>query len=133
MKQYFIKKDQPQYRANLHSHSTYSDGHLTPAEMKAAYKEHGYSILCVSDHEYPMNHSALSEDDFLMLTGYEAYIRAAHTGGQCLPYEPEVHLNLFAREPDNETYICYDYPYAKYIRKTEGRLEALKRAGSEEP
>ena len=132
MKQYLISENQPQYRANLHSHSTFSDGHLTPAEMKAAYKEQGYSILCVSDHEYPMDHSELTEPDFLMLTGYEVYIRTS-PDGVMRPYEPEVHLNLFAREPHNETYICYDYPYAKYIRKSPGRLEQLRRAGSEEP
>ena len=33
----YIKKDQPQYKANLHCHSTVSDGKLTPAELKDAY------------------------------------------------------------------------------------------------
>ena len=46
----YIKKDQPQYKANLHCHSTVSDGKLTPAELKDAYKNHGYSILCITDH-----------------------------------------------------------------------------------
>ncbi len=129
MRTYLIRADKPQYRANLHSHSTLSDGHLTPEEMKNAYKEKGYSILCISDHEYPKEHSDLSDPDFLMLTGYEAYIRTT-ADGKSDPYEPEIHLNLFAKEPKNEAYVCYDYPYAKYIRKTEGRQDELKLVGA---
>ena len=40
-----LPKDLTYYKANLHSHSTLSDGCVTPEEMKAAYKEKGYSIL----------------------------------------------------------------------------------------
>ena len=36
MKQYFISKSTPQYRANLHSHSTLSDGDFTPETLKDA-------------------------------------------------------------------------------------------------
>ncbi len=132
MRKYFIKSDKPQYKANLHSHSALSDGHLTPEEMKEAYRNKGYSILCISDHEYPKDHSDLNTPDFLMLTGYEVYIRTS-PDGVMNPYEPEVHLNLFAKEPHNEAYVCYDYPYAKYIRKTEGRLEELKLIGESGP
>ena len=46
-----IKKGQPQFKANLHSHSTLSDGKLSPAELKKIYKEHGYSVLAVTDHD----------------------------------------------------------------------------------
>ena len=49
----YIKKGQKQYKANLHSHSVISDGNLTPAEMKKAYKDRGYSILAITDHEAP--------------------------------------------------------------------------------
>ena len=43
MKQY-IKKNAPQYKANLHCHSTISDGRLTAEELKAdviKYPHHG--------------------------------------------------------------------------------------------
>ena len=90
--------------------------------MKEAYKNKRYSILCISDHEYPMVHSYLTDDDFLILTGYEAYIRPSPEAIM-QPYEPEIHLNLFSKEPQNETYICYDEPYAKYIKRKDGRLD----------
>ena len=59
-----------QYRANLHSHSTLSDGRLTPEQLVEAYREAGYSILAITDHEAPYDHTALSTPDLLLLTGY---------------------------------------------------------------
>ena len=41
----FISKDKKQFKANLHCHSTISDGKLTPEELKEAYKAQGYSVL----------------------------------------------------------------------------------------
>ena len=38
------------YKANLHSHSTVSDGKLTPAEMKELYREAGYDAIAFTDH-----------------------------------------------------------------------------------
>ncbi len=71
---YLISPDKKQYKANLHCHSVLSDGHKTPAELKDMYKAHGYDILCITDHERPTDHTDMSEKDFLMLTGYEAYV-----------------------------------------------------------
>ena len=38
------------YKANLHSHTTVSDGALTPEEAKKAYQAEGYSIVAFTDH-----------------------------------------------------------------------------------
>ena len=132
MKKILISSSRPKYKANLHSHSNLSDGYLTPKEMRDAYAAEGYSVLCVSDHEFPCDHSDLTTPDMLMLTGYEVYIRN-NPEGVMKAYEPEVHLNLFAKDPNNEKYMSYDYPYAKYIRKQDGRLEALEKVGKEGP
>lgn len=132
MKIDFISKDQRQYRANLHAHSTVSDGSLTPSELKDAYRRNGYSILAVTDHEVPKSYADLSDSDFLMLTGYEAYIRPNPDCAYC-PYEPEVHLNLFAKDPHNETVICYHPANNKYFPKNGISPERLHRAGSERP
>ena len=37
--------------ANLHSHSTHSDGVHTPAEMVRVAKEEGFSAIAISDHD----------------------------------------------------------------------------------
>jgi hypothetical protein len=68
----------------------------------------------------------------LMLTGYEVYIRN-NPEGVMKAYEPEVHLNLFAKDPHNEKYMAYDHPYAKYMRKQDGKIESLQKAGKEGP
>ena len=124
----YIKKGAPQYKANLHCHSTLSDGKLTPEQLKDAYKTHGYSVLCITDHERPHDHTSLSDPDFLMLTGYEAYIRPEnHT-----PFGPEVHINLFARDPHNLKFINFEDKYCKYIKDPAERDAQIK-VGSEKP
>ena len=127
---YLISPDKKQYKANLHCHSTLSDGNLTPEELKAVYRRYGYDILAITDHEYPKNHSDLGEEGFLMLTGYEGYIRS-QPNNQSDRFGPEIHVNFFARQPENETLICYNKPYGKYMN--EERLAQLVRAGSERP
>lgn len=119
-----------QFKANLHCHSTLSDGSLTPQELKDAYKSHGYSILSITDHERPHDHSALSDPDFLLLTGYEAYIRP---DPMCRydTFSRELHLNLFARDPHNTDLICWNDRYVKYVKDPNERTE-MKRFGSEE-
>ena len=37
------------YKGNLHSHTTNSDGHLTPAESVRMFRDHGYSFLAFTE------------------------------------------------------------------------------------
>lgn len=132
MRYVLLSEKRNQFRANLHCHSILSDGSMTPEELRNAYRDHGYSILAITDHERPKDHSSLTTENFLMLTGYECYIRTTPNGVMD-PYAPEVHLNLFAKDPHNETFICYDPNYGKYIRKYPDEFAAMRRAGSERP
>ena len=127
---YLISPDQKQYKANLHCHSIISDGKKTPQELKEMYKEHGYSILAITDHEAPCSHSDLSDDDFITITGYETYIRPS---AECKydPYEKEIHINLFARDPQNEAIVCYNPKYCKYV--SEEQKEKFVKVGSQKP
>lgn len=59
------------YKASLHTHSTVSDGKLTPQELRDAYKAKGYSILAITDHSVMVQHQHLAQPDFLILTGVE--------------------------------------------------------------
>lgn len=113
---YIISPHKKQYKANLHCHSMMSDGKKTPEELKAMYKSHGYSILAITDHETPHNHNDLNDESFLSITGYEGYIR---NNPQYDRYGTEIHLNLFARDPENEVLICYQREYCKYIAEEE--------------
>lgn len=115
----FVSKEDRQWKANLHCHSNLSDGRMSPEALVQAYKERGYHILAITDHEAPYDHSRFTEKGFLMLTGYEAYIRPS---AQCIldHFGPEIHLNLFAREPGNLTFIGYDPNFCKYLPKAYG-------------
>jgi len=128
---YLISPNKKQYKANLHCHSILSDGRKTPEELKEMYKANGYAILAITDHERPVEHQHLTDEDFIMLTGYECYIRPDPEGKYDI-YNKEIHLNLFAREPKNISYVCFNEHYAKYLRR-DGALGGLVRVGSERP
>ena len=125
---YLISPLKKQYKANLHCHSVFSDGKRTPQELKEMYKNHGYSILSITDHEAPKGHSYLNDDEFLAITGYETYIR---TNAECRSdaYSKEIHINLFARDPENESIVCYNPQYCKYI--TDEQKDRLTKVGSQ--
>lgn len=56
------------YKGNLHSHSTISDGLLSPAESVALYKSKGYHFLCLSEHDIYTDHcAAFNDSQFIML------------------------------------------------------------------
>ena len=126
-----ISPNKKQYKANLHCHSILSDGCRTPEELKEMYRSQGYDILAITDHERPVAHTALSEKDFMMLTGYECYIRSDPSGKYNV-YSEEIHLNLFAKDPMNTKMICFNDRYSRYLKR-DNAVGDLVRVGSERP
>jgi hypothetical protein len=59
------------YKANLHTHSTKSDGLETPEKVISLYKERGYSILAITDHYYVTFPSVCKKDKMLLIPGAE--------------------------------------------------------------
>ncbi|MCC5946996.1 MAG: hypothetical protein JJT89_00955 [Nitriliruptoraceae bacterium] len=45
------------FKANLHAHTTCSDGSLSPAEVIDAYAARGYDVLAITDHDTYRNDS----------------------------------------------------------------------------
>lgn len=92
------------YKANLHCHSNLSDGRKTPAELKQFYKDNGYSILAITDHDVFIPHNDLTDEDFLMLNGFEFEITepkpAFHLAKCC-------HICYVALDESMKTSICY--------------------------
>lgn len=105
MKKILFGKDKGFYKANLHCHSTVSDGTKTPEELKEMYLKHGYSVIAFTDHDVLVPHSELNSEDFLALNGYEMEIndRVSDNFNHC----KTCHLCLIALDGDNLTQVCY--------------------------
>lgn len=89
----------PYFKTNLHTHSTISDGLLSPQQLKQLYKDLGYQVLAITDHNIIMDHSAMTDPEFLMLTGVE--VNYNHQNFRPGFDGKTYHLNLIAKQPDN--------------------------------
>lgn len=87
------------YKANLHCHTTLSDGEFTPQQIKEAYMAQGYSIVAFTDHRRYVHHTELDSPDFLALAGFEADLTEEATPDRGWPVLKCYHLNLFDTDP----------------------------------
>ena len=71
MKKHLIPIDRNFYKANMHCHSDWSDGKTTIQDLKKLYKEKGYSVLAITDHEGLFYHSELDDPEFLTIPSVE--------------------------------------------------------------
>lgn len=94
----------PFFKANLHCHSTISDGSKTPEELKAMYAAQGYSVLAYTDHDVLLDHSDLCDEHFLALNGYEMEVNET---GENFAKVKTCHMCFIARKPDNLRQVCY--------------------------
>lgn len=99
MKKHLLPQVERYFKTNLHTHSTISDGGNSPEQVKQIYKELGYQVLAITDHNIIVDHSALNDNDFLMLTGTEINFNGVFPNG--LLDNPTYHMNLIAKRPDN--------------------------------
>ncbi len=105
MKKYLLPPTGRFYKANLHCHTTISDGHLTPEEVKELYKRHGYSVVAFTDHDILIPHPELRDGDFLPLNSYEMEVNEPTSA----PFSQTktCHMCLIALEPDNVKQVCW--------------------------
>ncbi len=111
MRKYLLPKGFPFYKANLHCHSTASDGQFTPQELKQAYKAKGYSVIAYTDHEVMVPHPELDDPDFLALNGYEIEIMDDYPLGSSFKFRKTCHICLIALEPDNLRQVYWTNVY----------------------
>ena len=113
MKKYIISPELNWYRANMHCHTTISDGHFTPEEIKDVYKKMGYSIVAYSDHELIRDHSDLSDESFLAITASEFSIDDTKPSFD-FPRDDNwcarkvIHLGVYAKDPHNTFHPATD-------------------------
>lgn len=99
-----------QYKANMHSHSTCSDGKYTVEELKEAYKARGYSIFAFSDHDKVIDHSDLNDKGFLAISSAE--IAFSQPGDSPFQIRHSYHFNVFAK--DAHDFKVIDYSGTKF-------------------
>lgn len=98
MKIYLLPEKGNFYKANMHAHTTVSDGCWTPEQAKEEYKSRGYSILAYTDHEVMIPHDDLNDDDFLTILSTEIAVNARWPE-KGFWYLPTYHINIYAKDP----------------------------------
>ena len=126
MKKFILSEGGEFRKLNLHCHSKdCSDGRITLAELKDFYKSHGYAGVAFTDHNVLIDHSDLSDENFIALTGTEINF-------DC-PTDPKdaqrcYHINLIAKRPDNTAMVCFNPKYA-FMASNKPYLETQKYVG----
>lgn len=120
-----LGKNERFYKANLHCHSTKSDGYSTVERIKEVYKAAGYSIVAFTDHDAIRGNSHLTDDDFLAITSFELSIKEDPFKSTLVAQKMKcAHFNLYALEEDNLVTPCYDPVYDK-VKSDEVRYESV--------
>ncbi len=106
MRKYLLPEKGNFYKANLHCHTTVSDGKATPEQIKDIYKRHGYSIVAFTDHNVQVPHADLDDESFLALNGVEYNLNAEGYPGENRDVKT-CHLCMIAERRDIKYQVCF--------------------------
>ena len=106
MRKYLLPNTGNHYKANLHVHTTVSDGQMTPEEIKKIYMEKGYSIVAFTDHEVMVPHPDLTDDNFLAITSTEICVNNRY---DCdFFFAKTYHLNIYSPLENKSCFNTFD-------------------------
>ena len=98
--------------ANLHTHSTHSDGVYTPAELVRIAKDEGYGAIAVTDHDTVTGYDELKAECEKL--GMESIFGCEFTA-YCKEFEYTPHITAYGFDPE--------YPEMKeYLRRCSATL-----------
>lgn len=129
MKKYLLPEKGHYYKANLHCHTTISDGRYTPDEIKRDYKEKGYSVIAYTDHDMLIPHHDLTDNEFLALSAFEVEMQSQYPN---VPTQKTCHICMIAKVPETEMQPCWNEKYA-YIGNAEKHGYKVKFDESQPP
>lgn len=102
------------YKTNLHTHTTRSDGDVNLPVRVKQYRDKGYQVLVVTDHEKTNNVDGYSDANFLLLNGMETHPKS----NADIPYH----------------FVCINIPeslsFARNVNAME-RIRQVKASGGE--
>lgn len=96
------------YKANLHTHTTVSDGAFTPEEIKELYLKRGYSIVAYTDHNVIVAHNDLSDDKFLSITGVEMNIDEPNKVDGDIRRMKTYHVNFYSKDKNKNVSAVFN-------------------------
>ncbi len=74
----YPSRSSPQFKGNLHTHTTNSDGPLPPQATVCAYADLGYDFLMLSDHDGVTDFSRLDPSGMTLIRGNEITQNGIH-------------------------------------------------------
>ena len=101
MKRVIFSEKDKFYKANLHIHTTVSDGNMTPVELKERYMKAGYSVIAYTDHDMIVPQNELSDENFLAITSMETYYNSNRYLIDPYSVVKTYHLNFLALDKNN--------------------------------
>ncbi len=116
-----LRKNGPFFKANMHCHTTLSDGKMTALQVKEWYKKHGYSIVAFTDHSKYATYPELCSDDFIAVAGVESAFTCLDPNNKPLKYKL-CHINFWAKDPETSVFEQEEFTYDsgvinRYIEK----------------
>jgi len=148
MKKIFLSNNNKTFKANMHCHTTVSDGKYSPEEIKELYMRQGYSIIAYTDHCKFINYNHLSDENFLAINAIEVDINekdknwndtktyhlnlyATKNDITEVPPLPEIEygntnaINEYIKKRNKDNFlVCYNHPY--WSLQTESEYRNLK-------
>ena len=132
MKKYLLPKEGNWYKANLHCHSTFSDGKKTPQEIKDIYTSKGYSIVAYTDHDVLIPHDELTDENFLALHGVELEV-TENIPGVCFEEVKTCHVCYISIKPENIIQPCWHREAERYLGGNAFKNKHLVKFDENEP
>lgn len=120
-----------QFKGNLHTHTTNSDGPLTPQETITAYAHRGYDFLMISDHDFITDVAAYDNCGMTLFPGNEITDRGMHmlhvnAKAKIEPY-PDRQRVIDAVNILPDSFIILNHPNwgERFVHSTQEEIEAL--------
>ncbi len=122
MKNWLLPENGRYFKANMHCHSTLSDGKYTIEQLKEVYKRYGYSIIAFTDHNVLIDHSDMNDENFMAITGYEMDVNDER-GDRSYNHTPCTHICFYSKDPHNTKMPCFN---PMYINDSHADLRAVQ-------
>jgi len=115
-----FKKIGKLYKGNTHTHTTISDGKMSPEEVFQKYMSRGYSFVVLTDHIRYFNSDRYNTDEFLVVPGVEIHVEHDWDGSR------DHHVTGAYDPSKGETFEDKHQFTVPEFSEVQGRIDILK-------